>query len=288
MAAQGTTDDRIRLLERTVERLSQQVETFGRLARLGPRRNPRLAITAADPDTGDYVTPANQYWIKFVDVAFDDQLAGVQSVTNYRERQTDALRTARVIGDAQAIDKGAAIEVFQDGFGEDGARWWIPPLGESQPIVGVPPLNALHGIVLPVYQGWFTGRVATYSPAVDLFSIGAEDVWVRSLNCHPLEYIVANWMGFAKSLGPLTIYGSQRPAYVIETVPHQIEWGVLQSTLNYRGTATARLIDTGSAPVTVTVHDMLLQTMAVWLAAGTVVTIGRNGCFRGVISASCG
>ena len=82
-------------------------------------RNPRLAITAYDPNDGTYPSsPADTYWIIFVDATYDKTDDGQQTVTK-TDRQTSARVVARSLVD-EYLERDTLVEVIWD-----NGRWWI-------------------------------------------------------------------------------------------------------------------------------------------------------------------
>ena len=112
--------ERVRELERDVARLTSRADRAPeRLPVMSELRNPRLAITAYDPNDGTYPSsPADTYWIIFVDATYDKTDDGQQTVTK-TDRQTSARVVARSLVD-EYLERDTLVEVIWD-----NGRWWI-------------------------------------------------------------------------------------------------------------------------------------------------------------------
>jgi len=109
-------DDLKRKQQQLQDRIDRAPE---RLPIVTERRNPRLAITAYDPVSGTYPSsPADTYWIIFVDSTYDNTDDGQQAITT-TERQALAKTTARSLV-SEYIERGTLVEVIWD-----NGRWWI-------------------------------------------------------------------------------------------------------------------------------------------------------------------
>lgn len=119
--------DRIAQLERRAADLEAQIRSLlDRNAALYKRRQPRLAITAADPDDPNNYPEGNVVWIKFVDATWDDESGAGDITIDKVERQEDAKALAALVGGTRPAE-GTLVEVFWD-----RGRWWIPATSDDE------------------------------------------------------------------------------------------------------------------------------------------------------------
>lgn len=97
-------------------------------------RWPRLAVTALDPDQGDYPDSiANTYWIKFLDGDFDDMDDGNRLLT-VAERQQEARAVCHNIVPGVYIPLGTRISVWRQ-----NERFWTQYAAGGLQLVEIEP-----------------------------------------------------------------------------------------------------------------------------------------------------
>lgn len=125
------TLDRLARRVAELETLVGQLEA--RAAQPGERRNPRLAITAANPGTGLYPSaPSGDeelagYWIRFVDASFPKvQGVGTPTIVGRQSAGNEfAFASNLVPGPCSYPEEGTLILVTADRTDEGHRNWWF-------------------------------------------------------------------------------------------------------------------------------------------------------------------
>lgn len=173
-------------------------------------------------------------------------------------------------------------------YHRDARRWEAVTIPQSMPAVIIPPATEGDLVVEPqTGTTWFSGKLATWDNMTEDLIAGETEVWVQCVNCPSIEFVEANRRGFAKLVGNKTITVGEeeveRPAYLFETSPKQVDRAQLTAQLDFRDTATAKIVrvvsgvetDTG---VVIDVIDGFLESAVNFLPSGAYVSIMRVGC----------
>ena len=125
------------LSRRVADLESQLAQREVRAARPGSRRNPRLAITVADSESGypAFADAPNTYLIRFVDASFTKTQGDQTPTTRDRQAEGNEFAYAHNVNESY-VAEGTLIAVFSD-LTQSGTRQWWFGYGTASVVYGL-------------------------------------------------------------------------------------------------------------------------------------------------------